>query len=212
MLGKMSAAQLLACNYSTLSARAEDFTARKLEEQKRTAEIITIEKVRMIIDCSIVHNVATHASHQRCKVLCIQDYAPSSGQYRPKVATWGVFERPANISKAFGGGRNLRPGGILEDENATAERKRRVALVRSYVTCDGLGCWRVSLLQALSADVSLLQALSKYKKEAGLEIDLQVEQRAEELFQEGMALFDRGQLQASLLKFEVGTRAGCSCW
>ena len=56
-----------------------------------------------------------------------------------------------------------------------------------------------------------MQALSKYKKNAGLEIDLQVEQQAEALFQEGMALFDRGQLQTSLLKFEVGTPAGCSC-
>ena len=65
------------------------------------------------------------------KSLAFQDYAPSSGQYRPKVSTWGVFERPANISKAFGGGRNLRPGGALEDESATAERKRRVASVRS---------------------------------------------------------------------------------
>ncbi len=36
---------------------------------------------------------------------------------------------------------------------------------------------------------------------------MQVEQRAEALFQEGMALFDRGQLQPSLLKFEVGTVA-----
>ena len=80
---------------------AEDFTARRFEEQKQTAEIITVEK----------------------------DYAPSSGQYKPKVSTWGVFERPANISKTFGGGRNLQLGGALEDETASAERKRRVALV-----------------------------------------------------------------------------------
>lgn len=57
---------------------------------------------------------------------------------------------------------------------------------------------------SLAERSGLLQALSKYKKNAGLEIDVQVEQRAEELFQEGMALFDRGQLQPSLLKFEVG--------
>ena len=46
------------------------------------------------------------------------------------MSTWGVFERPSNISKAYGGGRTLRPGDALEDASATAERKRRVALVR----------------------------------------------------------------------------------
>ena len=86
--------------------------------------------MRLTTNCTIA--TETRASRQLpTRRFLIQDYAPSSGQYRPKVATWGVFERPANISKAFGGGRNLRPGGVLEDENATAERKRRVALVRS---------------------------------------------------------------------------------
>ena len=32
--------------------------------------------------------------------------------YKPKVATWGVFPRPENISKAFGGGRTIRPGEV----------------------------------------------------------------------------------------------------
>ena len=47
------------------------------------------------------------------------------------------------------------------------------------------------------------QALLKYKKNAGLEIDPQTERRAEQIYEEGMALFDRGQLQPSLPKFEV---------
>eukprot|EP00976_Prorocentrum_cordatum_P073342 1181048-Prorocentrum_minimum.AAC.1 len=35
------------------------------------------------------------------------------GNYRPTVSTWGVFPRPDNISKAYGGGRTLKPGGEL---------------------------------------------------------------------------------------------------
>jgi hypothetical protein len=38
--------------------------------------------------------------------------ADGSSGYRPKVATWGVFPRPQNISEAFGGGRNIRPGQV----------------------------------------------------------------------------------------------------
>jgi len=32
--------------------------------------------------------------------------------YNPKVSTWGVFARPSNISKAFGGGKTIRPGEV----------------------------------------------------------------------------------------------------
>ena len=47
--------------------------------------------------------------------------------YSPKVATWGVFERPANISEAYGGGRTIKAGAPLEDPAATQARKERVA-------------------------------------------------------------------------------------
>jgi hypothetical protein len=32
--------------------------------------------------------------------------------YNPKVSTWGVFPRPSNISKAYGGGKTFRPGEV----------------------------------------------------------------------------------------------------
>ena len=32
--------------------------------------------------------------------------------YNPKVSTWGVFARPSNISKAYGGGKTIRPGEV----------------------------------------------------------------------------------------------------
>lgn len=40
--------------------------------------------------------------------------------YKPTEAgTWGVFDRPANISEAYGGGRNLKPS----DSVMTAEEQ-----------------------------------------------------------------------------------------
>ena len=44
-----------------------------------------------------------------------QGYQPmleGDAGYKPKVATWGVFPRPQDISKAFGGGRTIRPGEV----------------------------------------------------------------------------------------------------
>jgi len=54
------------------------------------------------------------------------DGEKKKGGYQPKVNTWGVFERPANISEAYGGGRTIRPGEALEAEEKTQERVARV--------------------------------------------------------------------------------------
>ena len=51
--------------------------------------------------------------------------------YNPKVSTWGVFERPANISEAYGGGRTIRAGTPLEDPAVTQARKERMAAALS---------------------------------------------------------------------------------
>lgn len=55
--------------------------------------------------------------------------AEEGGAYRPKVTTWGVFPRPADISKAYGGGRNIKPGQELESKEQKAEREVRGMLV-----------------------------------------------------------------------------------
>jgi hypothetical protein len=46
-----------------------------------------------------------------------------------QVATWGMFPRPPDISKAYGGGRTLKPGQELESEDDRAARARRVTEV-----------------------------------------------------------------------------------
>ncbi|CAH9127124.1 unnamed protein product [Cuscuta epithymum] len=45
--------------------------------------------------------------------------------YKPKVSTWGVFPRPTNISKTFGGGRTLKPGEELETAEVKAAKDAR---------------------------------------------------------------------------------------
>ncbi|KAG0517879.1 hypothetical protein BDA96_09G127000 [Sorghum bicolor] len=53
--------------------------------------------------------------------------------YRPTVRSWGMFPRPQNISKAYGGGRNIRLGGeTLSAEEKAAKDKRTKELVAAY--------------------------------------------------------------------------------
>ncbi len=90
-------------------------------------------------------------------------------EHNPAVATWGVFPRPKNISEAYGGGRNLKPGQALETEDQAAERQKRVS-----------------------------EALTQYKKSMGLDIDPAVEEKATKLCEEGDVLFKDGRITGAL--------------
>ena len=92
----------------------EQFTLkREAEQRSRGAELITI-------DASAKQEAAGAA-------------------YRPKVATWGVFPRPANISREFGGGRTIQPGQALEPEEVREARKARVAAAMAAYRKDQVG-------------------------------------------------------------------------
>lgn len=53
--------------------------------------------------------------------------------YRPTVRSWGMFPRPQNISKAYGGGRNIQLGGeTLSAEEKAAKDKRTKELIAAY--------------------------------------------------------------------------------
>ncbi|KAL6757912.1 hypothetical protein V8C86DRAFT_2613023 [Haematococcus lacustris] len=117
---------------------------------------------------------------------------PGEGQavYQPKVTTWGVFPRPKDISKEFGGGRNLAPGQELESAAQRAAREEAYA-----------------------------QALRSYRDKMGLELDPGLEAEAEALYAQGMELFGKAELQAAYdlfnkalglvpLKSRVGGLAG----
>lgn len=59
--------------------------------------------------------------------------------YKPKVSTWGVFPRPSNISKTFGGGKVIRPGEVQETaEERAAKDKRTKELIAAYKNKMGL--------------------------------------------------------------------------
>lgn len=46
--------------------------------------------------------------------------------YQPTVSTWGVYPRPGNISKTYGGGKTIDPTKPLEDEDAKSRRDKEI--------------------------------------------------------------------------------------
>ncbi|GAU47608.1 hypothetical protein TSUD_90130 [Trifolium subterraneum] len=89
--------------------------------------------------------------------------------YKPKVSTWGVFPRPANISKTFGGGKVIRPGDILETDEEKAAKEARTKM-----------------------------QLAAYKKKYGLNIDPKLKSECEEILKDGDLLMDSGKLKDAL--------------
>ena len=58
------------------------------------------------------------------------NWAPPTEEetHKPKVSTWGVFERPADISKAYGGGKRIGVGAGPQVVNETKEAETRARL------------------------------------------------------------------------------------
>eukprot|EP00271_Cylindrocystis_brebissonii_P021813 TRINITY_DN8034_c0_g1_i1.p1 TRINITY_DN8034_c0_g1~~TRINITY_DN8034_c0_g1_i1.p1 ORF type:complete len:559 (-),score=84.98 TRINITY_DN8034_c0_g1_i1:254-1930(-) len=98
----------------------------------------------------------------------------SSGElYKPRVSTWGVFPRPRDISRAYGGGRTIQPGQTLESEDDKAAR-----------------------------DLKTRQLLEEYRRLSGLDIDPKIQAECKEAMEAGQAFMDRGRLREALLEFE----------
>lgn len=93
--------------------------------------------------------------------------------YKPKVSTWGVFPRPGNISKTFGGGRTIRPGDFLETAEARAAKEERTR-----------------------------QLLAAYKKNVGLNVDPKLKSECEKALKDGDSLMDSGKLKEALPCYE----------
>ncbi|GAB0496545.1 hypothetical protein MMPV_007858 [Pyropia vietnamensis] len=98
---------------------------------------------------------------------------PPSGGYQPKVSTWGVFERPANISKAYGGGRKIPIGGgraeplsaeaVAEKEARAAATAARLAAYRASVGIDlGREEAAADTIAAAMASAAASSARSRY--------------------------------------------------
>lgn len=93
--------------------------------------------------------------------------------YKPKVSTWGVFPRPNDISKTFGGGRTIRPGEVLESAEEKAAKEARTR-----------------------------ELLAAYKSRVGLTIDPNLKLECEKALKDGDSFMDLGKLKEALPFYE----------
>jgi hypothetical protein len=96
------------------------------------------------------------------------------GSYQPKTTSWGVFERPDNISEAYGGGRNIEPGAPLESDAAS---QARLAKVR--------------------------QAVGNFRRQTGLDVEPESEAEVSAALAEGEAALSAGVLDAAAVRFRA---------
>ncbi|KAK9169836.1 hypothetical protein Syun_001976 [Stephania yunnanensis] len=93
--------------------------------------------------------------------------------YKPKVSTWGVFPRPSNISKTFGGGRTIRPGEVIEKAEDKAAKEAHTR-----------------------------KLIAEYKKKMGMTVDARLKKECEKALRDGDRLMDSGRLREALPYYE----------
>ncbi|XP_008245282.1 PREDICTED: uncharacterized protein LOC103343400 isoform X1 [Prunus mume] len=102
-----------------------------------------------------------------------QTEGDNSDVYKPKVSSWGVFPRPNDISKTFGGGRVIHPGEVLETAEEKAAKEARTR-----------------------------QLVAAYKSKMGMNIDPKLRSECEKALKDGDTLMDVGELKEALIYYE----------
>ena len=115
--------------------RPEEFTLAKEERVRQMgADIITVDPDAIITKKGVERRGGAQ-EQQQGQAQQQAEQAEEGDAHRPAVATWGVFPRPKNISEAYGGGRNIKPGQALETDEQRAKREVRAA------ACEGARGW-----------------------------------------------------------------------
>ena len=99
--------------------------AAEKDEDKREEAVVAEEVGRAAVEAGAVRE---DKESQTTSGIGGSWTGAAAGQAReekhaPKVSTWGVFERPADISKAYGGGRRVGVGGYQPSEEEVARKR-----------------------------------------------------------------------------------------
>jgi len=112
-------------------AQAADKLEQRLESLKQEREELKRQEESMISE-----GLATSGIGGRW----IKSNETANADYKPKVGTWGVFERPKDISKTFGGGKRIGAGytpDVLSKKESEVSTRDRLKQYREKVGMDG---------------------------------------------------------------------------
>jgi hypothetical protein len=105
-----------------------DIVARKLSEQRQEKTLVEEEKRRERLSTRQQQTTRSGVGGTWTKPD-INATAQVIETYKPKTGSWGAFERPKDISKAYGGGRRVGAGidqtSLLESTRDTRERLQK---------------------------------------------------------------------------------------
>ena len=115
--------------------------APKMEEAEE--ETSSGERKQKTVNVQIISKDTSYNPFDEDESIVGMDDIDTGVNYKPKVSTWGVFPRPKDISKEYGGGRTLKKDekgqNIIESKEETEARKIRVAKkLEKYRTSNAL--------------------------------------------------------------------------
>jgi len=115
--------------------------ASKMEEAEE--ETSSDERKQKTVNVQIISKDTSYNPFDEDESIVGMDDIDTGVNYKPKVSTWGVFPRPKDISKEYGGGRTLKKDekgqNIIESKEETEARKIRVAKkLEKYRTSNAL--------------------------------------------------------------------------
>jgi hypothetical protein len=120
---------------------ASSAVAPKMEEAEE--ETSSDERKQKTVNVQIISKDTSYNPFDEDESIVGMDDIDTGVNYKPKVSTWGVFPRPKDISKEYGGGRTLKKDekgqNIIESKEETEARKIRVAKkLEKYRTSNAL--------------------------------------------------------------------------
>ena len=113
------------------------------EEKEEKEETSSDERKQKTVNVQIISKDTSYNPFDEDESIVGMDDIDTGVNYKPKVSTWGVFPRPKDISKEYGGGRTLKKDengrNIIESKEETEARKLRVAKkLEKYRTSNAL--------------------------------------------------------------------------
>ena len=116
---------------------------KKEEEEEKEETRSDVERKQKTVNVQIISKDTSYNPFDEDESIVGMDDIDTGVNYKPKVSTWGVFPRPKDISKEYGGGRTLKKDekgrNIIESKEETEARKIRVAKkLEKYRTSNAL--------------------------------------------------------------------------